>query len=366
MNGNEIEPWALAPTSLDQGTLSSLPASNREAFSDFIGLTDLTHSGFYSDSYAGLGMTIDEENALPQLFRNGHGRSISQVEIPLFPQTFAPWSDSSEHARSSSASTGSYYLPSTQCCSPSDDCCDEFTIHDLDYPIEGTSHVLSDKMFDSIATSFDSFQLQSTDGSKHQYSFDNLFPSISHEPPLPNNAMAQTLPSTEHFDFFYRHGSTEGKYETKLDDSAEAPNLFRQLQEEQLTPAPEDMEPKDIDLAPGEQKLRFEGDMYTPKYVRGHGHKREGWCGICKPGRWLVLKNSAFWYDKSFTHGISAASGMAFKGPKETRRMSGNPDVWEGLCGSCDGWIALISSKKKGTTWFRHAYKVTSQYVHYT
>ena len=37
--------------------------------------------------------------------------------------------------------------------------------------------------------------------------------------------------------------------------------------------------------------------------------------------------------------------------------MDGNPDVWEGLCGSCNDWIALVSSKKKGTTWFRHAYK---------
>jgi hypothetical protein len=39
--------------------------------------------------------------------------------------------------------------------------------------------------------------------------------------------------------------------------------------------------------------------------------------------------------------------------------MDGNPDVWEGLCGSCNDWVALVSSKKKGTTWFRHAYKVS-------
>jgi hypothetical protein len=41
--------------------------------------------------------------------------------------------------------------------------------------------------------------------------------------------------------------------------------------------------------------------------------------------------------------------------------MDGNPDVWEGLCGSCNEWVALVSSKKKGTTWFRHAYKVSYQ-----
>ncbi|KAI0199711.1 hypothetical protein F4808DRAFT_451314 [Astrocystis sublimbata] len=140
-------------------------------------------------------------------------------------------------------------------------------------------------------------------------------------------------------------------------DLSEPPDLYSSLQEEQIPPPPEDMNPSDPDLVPHEQELRFEGDLYTPRWVRGHGNKREGWCGICKPGRWLVLKNSAFWYDKSFTHGISAATGNPFQEPQETRRMDGSPDVWEGLCGSCNDWIALVSSKKKGTTWFRHAYK---------
>ncbi|KAJ3504487.1 hypothetical protein NM208_g16328 [Fusarium decemcellulare] len=140
-------------------------------------------------------------------------------------------------------------------------------------------------------------------------------------------------------------------------DLSDPPDLYAALQEEQIPPPPEDMNPSDPDLIPREQELRFEGDLYTPRWVRGHGNKREGWCGICKPGRWLVLKNSAFWYDKSFSHGISAATGSSFQEPQQKRRMDGNPDVWEGLCGSCNEWIALVSSKKKGTTWFRHAYK---------
>ncbi len=142
-------------------------------------------------------------------------------------------------------------------------------------------------------------------------------------------------------------------------DLSDPPDLYASLHEEQVPPPPEDMNPSDPDLVPHEQELRFDGDLYTPRWVRGHGNKREGWCGICKPGRWLVLKNSAFWYDKSFTHGISAATGSPFQEPQETRRMDGNPDVWEGLCGSCNEWVALVSSKKKGTTWFRHAYKVS-------
>jgi hypothetical protein len=132
-----------------------------------------------------------------------------------------------------------------------------------------------------------------------------------------------------------------------------------------LNPPESDMNPSDPDLVPHEQDLRFVGDLYTPRWVRGHGNKREGWCGLCKPGRWLVLKNSAFWYDKSFTHGVSAATGAAFQGPQDTRRTEGNLDVWEGLCGSCGEWIALVSNKKKGTTWFRHAYKVSQCSVLY-
>ncbi|KAI9679766.1 MAG: hypothetical protein M1817_004780 [Caeruleum heppii] len=142
-------------------------------------------------------------------------------------------------------------------------------------------------------------------------------------------------------------------------DLSDPPDLFASLHEKPIPPPEEDMNPSDPDMVPHEQDLRFEGDMYTPRWVRGHGNKREGWCGICKPGRWLVLKNSAFWYDKSFSHGISAATGNQFQEPRDTRRMDGNPDVWEGLCGSCNEWVALVSNKKKGTSWFRHCYKVS-------
>ncbi|PNP59322.1 hypothetical protein FNYG_14937 [Fusarium nygamai] len=142
-------------------------------------------------------------------------------------------------------------------------------------------------------------------------------------------------------------------------DLSDPPELYAALREEQIPPPPDDMNPENPDMISCEQELCFEGDLYTPKWVRGHGNKRQGWCGICKPGRWLVLKNSAFWYDKSFYHGISAATGSPFQEPQQKRRMNGSPDVWEGLCGSCEQWIALVTSKKKGTTWFRHAYKVS-------
>ncbi|KAL6158165.1 hypothetical protein ACJQWK_07924 [Exserohilum turcicum] len=166
--------------------------------------------------------------------------------------------------------------------------------------------------------------------------------------PLPSQGLFRLLQSNAD-----RHGGCSSHFA----DLSDPPDLYSSLHEEASNPPESDMNPSDPDLVPHEQDLRFVGDLYTPRWVRGHGNKREGWCGLCKPGRWLVLKNSAFWYDKSFTHGVSAATGAAFQGPQDTRRTEGNLDVWEGLCGSCGEWIALVSNKKKGTTWFRHAYK---------
>lgn len=141
------------------------------------------------------------------------------------------------------------------------------------------------------------------------------------------------------------------------------PDLFAPLNITPLTPARSEKV--------RHQSLRFPNDLYTPLYVRNHGIKREGWCGICRPGRWLVLKNSAFWYDKSFIHGISAASGRRFEEPVEVRRTTGKVngqgegkgvgqgDGWEGLCGTCGVWMTLGGGRRGGVPWFRHAYKVS-------
>ncbi|KAI9838011.1 MAG: hypothetical protein M1819_006165 [Sarea resinae] len=142
--------------------------------------------------------------------------------------------------------------------------------------------------------------------------------------------------------------------------TSSAPDLFASLQSTPSEPPLRDMRPNDPSLTPREQDLRFPGDLYTPRWIRGHGNKREGWCGLCKPdGRWLVLKNSAFWYDKSFAHGVSASTGKPFEAPKEVRRTmeEGATEAWEGLCGGCQGWIGLVGGRRRGTPWFRHAYK---------
>ncbi|KAK2666218.1 Transcription regulator Rua1, C-terminal [Fusarium oxysporum f. sp. vasinfectum] len=133
-------------------------------------------------------------------------------------------------------------------------------------------------------------------------------PFLVHCKPLPSNGDATCL---------NRHPT----------DVSEPPDLYAALREEPTPPLPEDMNHEDPDMIPREQELRCEGDLYTPRWVRGHGNKREGWCGICKPGRWLELKNSAFWYDKQFSHGISAATGSSFQEPQDKRCLDGS---WEG------------------------------------
>jgi hypothetical protein len=191
-------------------------------------------------------------------------------------------------------------------------------------------------------------------GNSQQSSYQDRCQQFENPAPLLSHGLFRMLQS---------NAELHSHHHSHFSDMSDPPELYASLHEEQIPPPPEDMNPSDPDMIPHEQELRFEGDLYTPRWVRGHGNKREGWCGICKPGRWLVLKNSAFWYDKSFTHGISAATGNPFQEPQEVRRMDGNPDVWEGLCGSCNEWVALVSSKKKGTTWFRHAYKVRVSFL---
>lgn len=174
------------------------------------------------------------------------------------------------------------------------------------------------------------------------------------------------LPSQRLFRMLQSNADRHSGYASHFANLSDPPDLYSSLQDEPCNPPDSDLHPADADTnsIPQVQELRFPGDLYTPVWVRGHGNEREGWCGLCKPGRWLVLKNSAFWYDKSFTHGVSAATGRAFEGPIDTRRMEGNLELWEGLCSSCREWIALVSSKKKGTAWFRHAYKVSYDTLH--
>lgn len=113
---------------------------------------------------------------------------------------------------------------------------------------------------------------------------------------------------------------------------------------------------------PRRQKLRYDGDEYTPKWVRYTGQLKEGYCDHCKPGKWLQLKNSAYWYHKQFYHGISSVSGKHFAEPLE--RRAGEHDVIEGLCHQCRQFVPICNAKRKTSVlWYRHAHKVNTFFI---
>ncbi|KAF4636462.1 hypothetical protein G7Y89_g1614 [Cudoniella acicularis] len=73
-----------------------------------------------------------------------------------------------------------------------------------------------------------------------------------------------------------------------------------------------------------QNEVRFEGDLFTPHWLRGF--KQEGWCGLCRPGRWLKL-GEAWWNDRVLYHGICAETGKGFPEPEEAVELEANSSV---------------------------------------
>ena len=354
----EPETVALEPGSPEGRSWSSISDSNSELISEFPEfLAETETRSLSSDTIPSVDSVLSSRNRISEFpqrrFAKPANRGITESSPHARYRTSPYPTPLSGRGRSMSA--GSVALSRSQRGSPYIHSASPSTSAEYNQSLQISSAtdmpIMSDIDFDLFC------QPQPTVLPGGRYDSHSLFlPSPAEEPEC-DSACMLTHPSPEIVKILHSSSAARAHCEHQFAGSSSPPNLFGPLQEDQLSPPPEDLEVDESEV-PRAQELRFEGDLYTPKYVRGHGNKREGWCGICKPGRWLVLKNSAFWYDKSFTHGISAATGSAFESPKETRRMKGNPDVWEGLCHGCGEWIALISSKKKGTTWFRHAYKV--------
>lgn len=348
---SEVEPFAFDPGSPEGRSWSSISDSSGGFVSEFPELSSTAETTCLNPTMMpGLESVLSSRHGSSELPQSRFAQTASRgvADSPRSRYRSSPYPIAP--GRSRSLSTGSVALSGPQrssvfahTASPSMG----FEPHQTFHPSGANSmSVLPDDEFALFCES------QTSNFPNAHFDHGLFMPPSAEEP---NGSSVHTPP--EMVNVLQSSNPARTKCEHHFAGSSKPPDLFGPLQDDQLSPPPEDMKGEDAEV-PRAQELRFDGDLYTPKYVRGHGNKREGWCGICKPGRWLVLKNSAFWYDKSFTHGISAATGSAFEGPKQTRRMKGNPDVWEGLCHSCGDWIALISSKKKGTTWFRHAYKV--------
>jgi hypothetical protein len=64
---------------------------------------------------------------------------------------------------------------------------------------------------------------------------------------------------------------------------------------ELVDPPSEDMDPKDKTMVPQRRNLKDPNHLYMPRWIRGDGKQREGWCGACRPGKWLSLKRSTYW-----------------------------------------------------------------------
>ncbi|CAG8491018.1 5115_t:CDS:10 [Ambispora leptoticha] len=94
------------------------------------------------------------------------------------------------------------------------------------------------------------------------------------------------------------------------------------------------------------QPARFEGDMYTPRWVRGVGKSKEGLCPHCNPPRWLKTKISAYWYHLNYQHGISSITGRPFAAPLQERENK-KSGMKEALCHNCNKWILNQSPRDK-------------------
>lgn len=102
---------------------------------------------------------------------------------------------------------------------------------------------------------------------------------------------------------------------------------------------------------PYQQKLRGPSDLYTPRWVRKLGRKRQGWCSYCSQGSWHALKDSGWWYHQHFAHGV-AASGKILERPIDVKR-AGDTTTCLGLCFTCMEWHAIGPG---GKSWYRHVY----------
>jgi hypothetical protein len=128
------------------------------------------------------------------------------------------------------------------------------------------------------------------------------------------------------------------------------------------------------------KNVRYKGNnLYTPRYVRGHGPDREGLCELCKMPTWFNMKFSTYWYHMNFFHGVNPKSGTFYPRPEAYRvvvvddialrtlqreplakkskgpiplQLLGRKDppnaVYQGLCSFCHDWVDIHFFQQPG------------------
>lgn len=109
-------------------------------------------------------------------------------------------------------------------------------------------------------------------------------------------------------------------------------------------------------------KVRWEGDMYTPQWIRGEREAKEGRCPVCPTEHWFRIKQSAYWYHLNYHHGVSANTGLPYPAPVDfkVQKITGLSETSlrvSGLCASCREWTIIQTRYLEGAD----KYKTTGQ-----
>lgn len=217
--------------------------------------------------------------------------------------------------------------------------------------------------YDADLTDVSDFDQCQSHSSFSETDFDCLQPTHYHGTNYRTNSFSSLPLASPSSDPSYQHTSNPYLVQSHSPSSNPYNNHHHAQshpsQHPHLTNAPpaQDLLPSDP-LHPRQQPARFEGDLYTPTYVRGDGPTRAGWCAQCSS--WLTLKDSAYWYHMHFAHGISCATGKHLPGPIRYRATAGaarGVEDAEWLCGGCGRWVLIVTGEKGRTAWWRHAYR---------
>ena len=125
-------------------------------------------------------------------------------------------------------------------------------------------------------------------------------------------------PSSKHLQQPQKVNNTSRQHRVRSDCTHQTHPHPDRHQRYAYSPPPEDHNPELARRIPVRDVEKFPGDIYTPKWKRRPIIKPEGpdyweaWCGIC--GDWLHMKNSEYWRDMHYRHGIDLQTRKPFCG----------------------------------------------------